>query len=238
MRNIDFFSCVMWLACHEVFWSFCFSLMFFLLQTVPTDLFSANRSCVPFFRSSPSCFAGNTQSVIGGIRQGLKRQQMNSITSFIDASSVYGSTPDLQSFIRNFSSPEGQMAINRRFYDQRGRSYLPFVHTGPSACFQDPNNPHGQERVDCFQAGDSRVNEILTLSALHTLWVREHNRIAKTLKSFNAHWSAEHIYQEARKIVGALHQVVIFLNKFTIKCTVLDKVLFLSNSCCWSSWGP
>ncbi|XP_062326259.1 thyroid peroxidase [Osmerus eperlanus] len=180
----------------------------FPIEKVPNDLFSENRSCVPFFRSSPACFAGNTQSVIGGIKQGLKRQQMNSITSFIDASSVYGSTPYLQSFIRNFSSPEGQLAINRRFYDQRGRSYLPFVHTGPSACFQDPKNPHGQERVDCFQAGDSRVNEILTLSALHTLWVREHNRIAKTLKSFNAHWSAEHIYQEARKIVGALHQII------------------------------
>lgn len=145
---------------------------------------------------------------MGGIIQGLERQQMNSITSFIDASSVYGSTPQLQSSIRNFSSPDGKLSINGQLSDQRGRPYLPFVPTSPSACFQDPENPQGEERVDCFLAGDSRVNEILTLSTLHTLWVREHNRIAGSLKNINSHWSAERIYQEARKIVGALHQII------------------------------
>lgn len=55
----------------------------------------------------------------------------------------------------------------------------------------------------CFAAGDARVNEQTLLAAMHTLWVREHNRIAKLLKRYNPQWGGEEIYQEARKIVIA-----------------------------------
>ncbi|XP_063040751.1 thyroid peroxidase [Engraulis encrasicolus] len=63
-------------------------------------------------------------------------------------------------------------------------------------------------RVECFLAGDSRVNEGLPLAALHTLWVREHNRVAAALKTLNPHWSAQTTYQETRKIIGAMHQII------------------------------
>ncbi|XP_064881099.1 thyroid peroxidase [Oncorhynchus nerka] len=179
----------------------------FPIETFPDDKLSGNRSCVPFFRSSPACFSGNAQAVTTDIKQVLQRQQMNSITSFLDASTVYGHTPYLQSALRDLSNSEGRLAVNSRFTDLSGRPYLPFVPNTPSPCFQDPGDAQG-ERVDCFLAGDSRVNEVLTLVALHTLWMREHNRIAEALNSLNPHWSSEIIYQEARKIIGALHQII------------------------------
>lgn len=43
--------------------------------------------------------------------------------------------------------------------------------------------------------------------ALHTLFLREHNRLVEQLHLLNPHWSPETLYQEARKILGALHQV-------------------------------
>ena len=55
----------------------------------------------------------------------------------------------------------------------------------------------------CFAAGDSRVNEQMLLASMHTLWAREHNRIAKLLRRYNRHWNGEKVYQEARKIVTA-----------------------------------
>lgn len=37
--------------------------------------------------------------------------------------------------------------------------------------------------------------------------MREHNRLARTLKRINPHWDSERLYQEARKIMGAYTQV-------------------------------
>lgn len=55
--------------------------------------------------------------------------------------------------------------------------------------------------------GDSRASETPKLAALHTLFVREHNRLATELKRMNPHWSGDKLYNEARKIVGAMVQV-------------------------------
>ncbi|XP_072221755.1 thyroid peroxidase [Leuresthes tenuis] len=156
--------------------------------------------CMPFHRSTPDCHISFGSS----LQQAVQRQQLNAISSYIDASLVYGHTPQLQSFLRDLSGLNGKLAVNDQFKDPKRRAYLPFVAKKPSLCRTDPQG----ERVECFSAGDSRVNEGLPLIALHTLWLREHNRIAETLKHINGHWSPETIYQETRKIIGALHQII------------------------------
>lgn len=128
---------------------------------------------------------------------------MNAITSFMDASLVYGHTPKMASSLRDLSGLNGKLAVNKQFRDPKGRPYLPFVSTLPSQCHQDPQGG----RVECFNAGDTRVNEGVPLIALHTLWLREHNRIAEKLSHMNRHWSPETVYQETRNIITALHQV-------------------------------
>ncbi|XP_068195373.1 thyroid peroxidase [Antennarius striatus] len=170
----------------------------FPIETDP--IISGAQACMPFYRSVPACFV-NYGTDIG---QALQRQQMNAITSFMDASVVYGHTPKLESFLRDLSGLNGKLAIHAHLKDPTGRAYLPFVASLPSACHQDLQG----EIVECFSAGDSRVNEGLPLTSLHTLWLREHNRIAEALKGINGHWSPETIYQETRKIIGALHQII------------------------------
>uniref|UniRef100_A0A8D0L207 Lactoperoxidase n=1 Tax=Sphenodon punctatus TaxID=8508 RepID=A0A8D0L207_SPHPU len=58
--------------------------------------------------------------------------------------------------------------------------------------------------------GDARVTENLQLTAFHTLFVREHNRLATELRRLNPQWDGETLYQEARKILGAVMQIITY----------------------------
>ncbi|XP_047601143.1 LOW QUALITY PROTEIN: thyroid peroxidase [Lutra lutra] len=165
---------------------------------------SAGGSCLPFYRSSAACGTGMQGAFFGNLSSANPRQQMNGLTSFLDASTVYGSSPALEKQLRNWTSPEGLLRVNTRHRDA-GRAYLPFAR--PTACAPEPG-PHGTVTAPCFLAGDSRASEVPALTTLHTLWLREHNRLASALKALNAHWSAHTAYQEARKVVGALHQII------------------------------
>jgi len=62
----------------------------------------------------------------------------------------------------------------------------------------------------CFLAGDIRVNEQLSLTVMHTIWVREHNRIATRLSELNPSWNEEVLFLTARQIVGAMIQKITY----------------------------
>ncbi|NXM06648.1 PERM Myeloperoxidase, partial [Tyrannus savana] len=152
------------------------------------------NTCMPFVRSASACHAGSPS-----------REQLNAATSFIDASTVYGSDGALAASLRNLSSPLGLMAVNRRFTDA-GLELLPFENATKSVCVL--TNPRAN--IPCFRAGDKRVTENLGLSAMHTVFLREHNRLATELRELNPHWDGEKLYQESRKIVIAINQIITY----------------------------
>lgn len=122
------------------------------------------------------------------------RQQINEITAWIDASNVYGSDEERANALRTMDG-------TGRLRTSEG-NFLPFNTEGLANAGGD------SERL--FLAGDVRVNEQVGLIAMHTLFVREHNRLAAKLVKKNKRWSGEKIYQEARKIVGAQMQVITY----------------------------
>ena len=85
---------------------------------------------------------------------------------------------------------------------------------GPLLPFDESNlmapNNFCQSFGGCFMAGDTRTNEQQALTAMHTLFLREHNRIVQKLKDINPHWDSDRLYKETRKIVGAVLQKITY----------------------------
>lgn len=127
---------------------------------------------------------------------GNPRQQINEITAFIDASNVYGSDEVRAEALRTFSG--GLLKTS-------DGDLLPFNVDGL------PND--GSPQADFFVAGDVRANENIVLTSMHTLFVREHNRLAGLIAMMAPDATDEEIYQLARKIVGAEIQMITY-NEF------------------------
>ena len=142
-----------------------------------------NGDCLTFRRSLPTC--DNSRP-----NQFLPREQVNDLTSFIDGSQVYGSNAIVGASVREFK-------------DGLLRTGPPFPGNQPSLPVDTENIAACPNQVGCFLAGDVRANEQISLSIMHTIWLREHNRIARALSGLNPHWDDERIFQEARRIVGA-----------------------------------
>ena len=127
---------------------------------------------------------------------GNPRQQVNSITSFLDASQVYGSDAARAAALRTGAG--GQLKTS-------AGNLLPLNTMGLA------NGDNGDPAHDQYYvAGDVRVNEQTGLTAIQTLFMRKHNRQASILAAANPSWTDERIYQQARKIVGAEIQSITY----------------------------
>ncbi|OWA53434.1 Peroxidasin-like protein [Hypsibius exemplaris] len=58
--------------------------------------------------------------------------------------------------------------------------------------------------------GDLRCNVNLGLQTLYSLWLRQHNSLAFALSKINPDWDEETLYQEARAIVAARLQHIVY----------------------------
>ena len=112
------------------------------------------------------------------------REQFNLITSFIDGSSIYGSDQTTADLLREFSGGELTTSVVQD-------KLLPVID-------------------GARLAGDVRAQEQPGLTSMHTLWMREHNRIAKEKAASNPNLSDEEVFQESRKRVIAQLQHIAY----------------------------
>lgn len=124
----------------------------------------------------------------------IPAEQLTTVTHYMDLSLVYGNSAQQNQELRTLYG--GRMIVDIR----NGHEWLP----------QTPNRTTDCDVVDpqevCYLAGDVRVNQNPGLTILHTMLIREHNRIADALAKLNPHYDDETLFQVARKINIAQYQ--------------------------------
>ena len=154
------------------------------------DPYATGTEEIPFSRSF--CEPGSP---------GKPREQINDITAFVDGSVVYGSDPVRAHFLRR-NDGTGKLRMSAgdlMMFNTDG--LFPNANEGPL-----PDS-------SLFLAGDVRANENTALAAMHTLFAREHNRIAEDLAAADPELSGDDLYEIARAWVGAEIQAITY-NEF------------------------
>src|SRR5262249_42404196 len=102
------------------------------------------------------------------------RQQINTISSFIDGSQVYGVSSSRLDWLRDGTAPNNGAPL------MPPEGHLPRAPARDDAATAPPMDLMGQlvgAPTTAVEAGDVRANENVALTAIQTLFAREHNRI-------------------------------------------------------------
>ncbi|HMQ06477.1 MAG TPA: peroxidase family protein [Saprospiraceae bacterium] len=133
------------------------------------------------------------------------RRHLNKTTSFLDGSAIYGYDEERAQWLRG---ERGKLRVSEG-------NFLPWnTTTGEFNSPLDPSAPYMADATSSlrkmFVTGDERANETPLLLSLHTIFVREHNRLAEQFAESHPEWSDERIYQESRKWVIAFLQSIVY----------------------------
>ncbi|XP_021358716.1 chorion peroxidase-like [Mizuhopecten yessoensis] len=158
----------------------------FPIPVPPGDPYYTSK-CINFVRSAPAIQTGCGIS---------NRETLNQITHFVDGSNVYGSSESETAALRH--STGGLMKTD-------GNNMPPAASDDECVL---PANP----LLHCLKTGDVRSNEILNLGLLHTVFLREHNRIAKNLqkKCRRFRKNSNRLFEETRRILIGILQDITF----------------------------
>jgi len=155
----------------------------FTLDILPDDSFYRQYGiqCINFVRSM---VAPRSDCTFG------YAEQLSQVTHWHDASATYGSTQAQSDLIRE------KRGGKLKTFSYQNRQLLPLDWQNKDCIGYDKG-------LRCFLAGDSRVNQLIGLTVMQTVWHREHNRLAGELAKINPNWDDERLFQEARRIVIA-----------------------------------
>jgi peroxidase len=182
-----------------------------------------------FTRSIFDTATGNFDGIPGNADD-VPRQQLNVSTSFLDLSQVYGSTTFVSDALRTRSDGLLKSSPGRDNILGNADDLLPFNTTAPLSynggqpyftqaqldAFGMANDAHLVSSDQLFAAGDPRANETTELTSLQTLFMRNHNAIARQLATLNpalfgfTNWTDDNLFQEARKLNIAIEQNIIY----------------------------
>lgn len=136
---------------------------------------------------------------------------INVLPSAIDLFGVYGNEA-LSKELRHISERDGRLTAFLRTFEEtipllpRNDEKINSKDRAMNAPKTDPSN-----YKNFFIAGDSRCNENPQLTALHTLFLRNHNRLVAAIdEHFNEMKDDEWLFQSARRVNQAYFQSIVY----------------------------
>ncbi|KAK4008470.1 hypothetical protein OUZ56_013610 [Daphnia magna] len=159
-----------------------------------------SQHCMSFVRSIP---APRSDCRLG------HGEQMNGNTHFLDQSNVYGSDEKQSAAVRTFQNGTLKSTPQK---GHQGLDLLPSDDSADTNCTlsKDVSGIDPPDDVRCFKSGDTRSNQSPNLAVTHTVFLREHNRLAAELAYLNPSWDDERLFQESRRILIAQMQHITY----------------------------
>lgn len=141
-------------------------------------------------------------------------RKQNSSNHQIDLCTLYGRTPEQTNQLRTKSEAQGTRG-QLKSQTISGEEYSPFLFE-PDGLAEKPefsklDKPLGLDkypdpsfRSKIFATGGDRVNSAPQVAMMNTLFLREHNRLARALETAHPTWDDERVFQVARNTVIVL----------------------------------
>ena len=133
------------------------------------------------------------------------------LTAFVDGSNIYGSDSHTAEALR--TKIDGLL---------RTHELGPTLPTRQDAELESEEHQNPMDLV----AGDIRALENPGLTSIHSMFVAEHNRIARMLKSKNADLEDEELYEISRSVVSAELQNVVYSEFLPVVLGEVEMVKF------------
>ncbi len=174
-------------------------------ESDPLEFFTNSQENLTIARSAPAENTGIT----------TPREQVNTVSSYIDAWAVYGGSDERLEWLR--AGPvDGDLGNNSAKLLLTETGYLP-----PASYRGNATSAPQMERVGMLRgipnaddvvviAGDKRANENIALTAIQTLFAREHNRLVDLLPDS---LSEQAKFNIARRVLIATQQYITY-NEF------------------------
>jgi heme peroxidase len=132
--------------------------------------------------NDPVFQSGTTIAMTRDVRSSATNTIINTVAGYLDLSQLYGSTAEVAASLRN---PDGTLKSTGN------GQYLPVVN-------------------GAYVTGDPRVAENPELTAVTTLFMREHNFCVSQLKASNPTWTGDQLYSMAKEITTGEYQNIIY----------------------------
>lgn len=157
-----------------------------------------------YFKKNTTLRLSHTKAYPGtGTSRENPHKNINRTITWLDLSSLYGSTAEVAKKLRRFKKGKLLTQELKTRGNKKVASYLPL-----NSMNVPTRTRPGVNAKSLFAGGDPRTNEDWVMLSVHTLFLREHNRLCDILAKKHPEYDDEDLYQTVRLLMSAKFSLI------------------------------